>query len=169
MVSKSNNNMAQAHRFSKALVSLQPCHRLSVRAPFPSLPRISIPPRNPRLCITQRGLSVTSRRHAALAPSLPAQPTVVLCTPSPEYIEKEELDVELLPPEQVKLEITDRAAEVRIWPLLYITLCSQYHPAFVKNSRTRTKSRGCSQNFGGIRRMSRLSIQHEAGHWSLAR
>jgi len=108
--------MAQAHRFSKALVSLQPCLRLSARASFPSLLRISVPPRNPRLGITQRGLSATSRRHAALAPSLPAQPTVVLCTPSPEYIKKEELDVDLLPPEQVKLEITDRAAEVRIRP-----------------------------------------------------
>ena len=121
-----NNYMAQAHRFSKALVSLQPCHRLSVRTLFPSLPR-SVPPRNLRLCITQRGLSVTSRRHAALAPSLPTQPTVVLCTPSPEYIEKEELDVDLLPPEQVKLEITDRAAEVRIRPLLYTIFRSQYH------------------------------------------
>ncbi|CAA7259146.1 unnamed protein product [Cyclocybe aegerita] len=38
-------------------------------------------------------------------------PTVVLFSPSKEYIEQEELDVELLPPEQVKLEITDRAAE----------------------------------------------------------
>lgn len=106
--------MAQAHRFSKALVTLQLCHRLGVRSLFPSLPRISAPPRNPSLCVTQRGLSVTSRRHAALAPSLPAQPTAVLCTPSLEYIEKEGLDIELLPPERVKLEITDRAAEVRI-------------------------------------------------------
>lgn len=161
--------MAQAHRLSKALASLQPCFRLSVRAHFPSLLQISAPPRNLRLRITQRGLSATSRRHAALAPSLPAQPTVVLCTPSPEYIEKEELDVDLLPPEQVKLEITDRAAEVRIRPLLYTTFRSQYHPAFVKNSRTRTKSRGCSQNLGGIRRMSWLSIRYEASQWSLAR
>jgi hypothetical protein len=38
---------------------------------------------------------------------------VVLQTPSPEYIEQEELDVELLPSEEVKLVITDRAAEVR--------------------------------------------------------
>ena len=59
----------------------------------------------------QRNLSSTARRPAALAPSLPAKPTVVLATPSTDYIKKEELDVELLPPEQVKLDITDRAAE----------------------------------------------------------
>ena len=50
-------------------------------------------------------------RLAALASSLPAKPTVVLATPSMDYIEKEEMDVDLLPSEQVKLDITDRAAE----------------------------------------------------------
>jgi len=63
------------------------------------------------LAYIQRNLSSTARRPAALAPSLPAKPTVVLATPSTDYIEKEELDVELLPPEQVNLDITDRAAE----------------------------------------------------------
>ena len=66
-------------------------------------------PRNNPACI--RSLSSTPKRLAALASSLPAKPTVVLSTPSTEYIEKEELNVELLPPEQVKLDITDRAAE----------------------------------------------------------
>ncbi|KAF5321945.1 hypothetical protein D9619_001493 [Psilocybe cf. subviscida] len=56
-------------------------------------------------------LSTTPRQTAALASSLPTHPTEVLFAPSQEAIEKEELDVELLPPEQVKLEITDRAAE----------------------------------------------------------
>lgn len=40
---------------------------------------------------------------------------MVLQAPSPEYIEKEELDVELLKPEQVNLVITDRAAEVQLF------------------------------------------------------
>ena len=57
-----------------------------------------------------RSLSSTPKRLAALA-SIPAKPTVVLATPSTDYIEKEELDVDLIPPEQVKLDITDRAAE----------------------------------------------------------
>ncbi|KAJ2931297.1 hypothetical protein H1R20_g5829, partial [Candolleomyces eurysporus] len=48
---------------------------------------------------------------AALASEISAQPTIVLDTPSREYLEEEELDVELIPPEQVKLVITDRAAE----------------------------------------------------------
>ncbi|KAF8971080.1 hypothetical protein BDZ97DRAFT_1651723 [Flammula alnicola] len=59
----------------------------------------------------RRNLSSTIPRRAELASSLPTQPTVVLSMPSQEYIDKEELDVELLPPEQVRLEITDRAAE----------------------------------------------------------
>jgi hypothetical protein len=58
-----------------------------------------------------RSLSNTPKRLAALTSSLPAKPTVVLATPSTDYIEKEELNVEMLPPEQVKLDITDRAAE----------------------------------------------------------
>ncbi|KAF8160882.1 hypothetical protein B0H34DRAFT_653794 [Crassisporium funariophilum] len=49
--------------------------------------------------------------RAALASSLPTKPTVVLSSPSLEYIEKEEINVDLIPPEQVNLEITDRAAE----------------------------------------------------------
>jgi len=38
---------------------------------------------------------------------------MVLQTPSPDYIKEEELDVQLLPPDEVKLVITDRAAQVR--------------------------------------------------------
>jgi hypothetical protein len=65
-----------------------------------------------------RNLSSTTRRLAALASSLPTKPTVVLATPSTDYIEKEGLDFELLPPEQVKLDITDRAAEASLFHLI---------------------------------------------------
>jgi len=51
------------------------------------------------------------RRQATFAASLETRPTQLLSTPSPEFLEKEEIDVELLPPEDVKLVITDRAAE----------------------------------------------------------
>jgi len=54
-----------------------------------------------------------TRCYAALAGRLPSQPITVLQTPSLDYIKQEELDVELLPPDEVKLVITDRAAEVR--------------------------------------------------------
>ena len=66
--------------------------------------------------VSRRSFSNTLSRRDALASSLPTQPTVVLFTPSQADIEKEELDVELLPPELVKLEITDRAAEVSLCP-----------------------------------------------------
>ncbi|KAG6857758.1 hypothetical protein H0H87_004174 [Tephrocybe sp. NHM501043] len=39
------------------------------------------------------------------------KPTLLLSTPSPEYLEEEEIDVDLPPPEEVNLVITDRAAE----------------------------------------------------------
>ncbi|KAG5350488.1 hypothetical protein C0989_010795 [Termitomyces sp. Mn162] len=39
------------------------------------------------------------------------KPTLLLSSPSLEYLEREEIDVDLPPPEEVKLVITDRAAE----------------------------------------------------------
>lgn len=60
-------------------------------------------------------MSTTAKRLAALASSLPAKPTVVLATPSTDYIEKQELDVDLLPLDQVNLDITDRAAEASLF------------------------------------------------------
>ena len=42
-----------------------------------------------------------------------AHPTVVLYSPSPESIEEEEIDVDVLPPSEIRIELTDRAAEVR--------------------------------------------------------
>jgi len=58
-----------------------------------------------------RSISIMPPRSAALATQPPSHPTVVLFSPSAEYIEKEELDVEVLPPQEIKLVITDRAAE----------------------------------------------------------
>ncbi|KAJ7782847.1 hypothetical protein B0H16DRAFT_1297595 [Mycena metata] len=58
-----------------------------------------------------RQLTTSLPRRAALATPPPAQPTVLLFSPSPEYIEQEEIDVELLPPQEAQIVITDRAAE----------------------------------------------------------
>ncbi|KAJ7668480.1 hypothetical protein DFH06DRAFT_1181840 [Mycena polygramma] len=58
-----------------------------------------------------RALTTALPRRAALATPPPAQPTVLLATPSPEYIEQEEIDVQLLPPQEAQIIITDRAAE----------------------------------------------------------
>jgi hypothetical protein len=65
-----------------------------------------------------RHLSSTRYRRAALASNLTAKPTVVLTSPSLEYLKSEEIDVELIPKDHVKLVITDRAAEVRGFTLL---------------------------------------------------
>lgn len=86
--------------------------RLLRNHPRPTYTRLALA--RPTLSSRIQHLSTTSRQTAALASSLPTHPTEVLFAPSQEAIEKEELDVELLPPEQVKLEITDRAAEVSL-------------------------------------------------------
>lgn len=65
-----------------------------------------------------RHLSSTHHRQAALASKLPAKPTVVLTSPSLEYLKSEEIDVDLIPKDHVKLVITDRAAEVCSFTLL---------------------------------------------------
>ncbi|KZT23899.1 hypothetical protein NEOLEDRAFT_1068437 [Neolentinus lepideus HHB14362 ss-1] len=48
---------------------------------------------------------------AALASHPPSQRSVLLHLPSPEALEEEELDVELVPKEEATVDITDRAAE----------------------------------------------------------
>ncbi|KAJ7078822.1 hypothetical protein B0H15DRAFT_859367 [Mycena belliarum] len=58
-----------------------------------------------------RTLTTSWTRRAALASHPPAKPTVLLSSPSPEYIQQEEIDVELLPPQEAQIIITDRAAE----------------------------------------------------------
>ncbi|KAG6897715.1 hypothetical protein C0992_011925 [Termitomyces sp. T32_za158] len=58
-----------------------------------------------------KGSSQESETQATLASQVQGKPTLLLSSPSPEYLEQEEIDVDLPPPEQVKLVITDRAAE----------------------------------------------------------
>jgi len=65
----------------------------------------------PRLLHKSYRISPRLAHYATFATPPETRPTVVLSSPSVEYIEKEELDVELPPPENIKLIITDRAAE----------------------------------------------------------
>ncbi|GBE83936.1 hypothetical protein BKA93DRAFT_736354 [Sparassis latifolia] len=65
-----------------------------------------------------RKLSSSRLAQAALATNAPAEPTVLLAYPTPSTLQhdqaaedEDEPDVELLPPEEARLEITDRAAE----------------------------------------------------------
>lgn len=86
------------------------CHRVMLTNAFRSVSQTSTR-RHTRFSPTN------TRCYAALASRLPSQPIMVLQTPSADYIQQEELDVELLPTDEVKLVITDRAAEVRRTPL----------------------------------------------------
>ncbi|KAE9395930.1 hypothetical protein BT96DRAFT_966615 [Gymnopus androsaceus JB14] len=51
------------------------------------------------------------RRTTTATQHLPSSPTIILSLPSTEYLKKEEIDVELLPPEDAKVIIMDRTAE----------------------------------------------------------
>ncbi|KAJ4483707.1 hypothetical protein J3R30DRAFT_3283946 [Lentinula aciculospora] len=51
------------------------------------------------------------RRTTTVTQHLPSSPTILLSSPSIEYLEQEEIDVEALPPEDANVIITDRAAE----------------------------------------------------------
>ena len=64
-----------------------------------------------RLAFT-RHVASSSPSRANLTQTLSSHTTLLLQTPSPQYIAKQELDVDLPPPDHVKLVITDRAAEV---------------------------------------------------------
>ncbi|PFH52080.1 hypothetical protein AMATHDRAFT_94852, partial [Amanita thiersii Skay4041] len=59
----------------------------------------------------RRSLIASLPTKATLASRTPSHPTLLVQTPSPQYIAQEEIDVQLPPPEDVKLIITDRAAE----------------------------------------------------------
>lgn len=102
-------------RLTRAASPLIP-RRISARISSPRLLTRSFPPIS-----FARKLSTTTARYAALAGDTPGQSIVVLQTPSPEYLEQEEIDVELLPSDQIQLTITDRAAEVGI------LLCYEKH------------------------------------------
>ncbi|KAF8070375.1 hypothetical protein FPV67DRAFT_1016255 [Lyophyllum atratum] len=95
--------MSSATRLASRLFRQQ-ASLLIHRASAPALPV-----RTTRL--STRKFSRTPFRNATLASQSRGEPTIILSSPSAEYIEQEELDVELPPLEEVSLVITDRAAE----------------------------------------------------------
>lgn len=55
---------------------------------------------------------------------IPTQHSILLTFPTEKDIEEAELDAEPIPPEEAKIELTDRAAEVRkTVPLFIIPMC----------------------------------------------
>ena len=76
--------------------------------PRPTLPHTPHPPPSTRTLLTSRP------RGATLAANPPAHPTILIFSPTPEAIKQQELDIELLPPQDINIDITDRAAQVRI-------------------------------------------------------
>lgn len=103
-----------------------------------------------------RTLTTSWPRRAAL----PAQPTVLLSSPSPEYLEQEEIDVDLLPPQEAHIILTDRAAEVRLLPATVSH--SNVPPAIALHIRPADQSRRRTANSGRVRRLPWLSVQNGA-------
>jgi hypothetical protein len=101
------------HTVMSSTMLLRSLRAASHQGALRSVSRVPMVSRTPVRTPYSSRFSTSSSSKAALAHDLPAQPTILLDTPSADYIKEEELDVDLIPPEQVKLVITDRAAEVR--------------------------------------------------------
>jgi hypothetical protein len=61
-----------------------------------------------------RTLTSTNIRHAVLATHPPSQPIALIFSPFTKTKQEQELDVDAVLPQDVKIQITDRAAEVRL-------------------------------------------------------
>jgi len=59
----------------------------------------------------RRSFTSSKSSPSALASLPTAHPTTVLYSPSPQHLEQEDLDIEVIPPHDVQIELTDRAAE----------------------------------------------------------
>lgn len=109
----------------KADAPIQRWSKTSMSAALRQVARCTRRLSRPRiLCIRNQALSISSfpsryyhsspaRHYAAFAETIPSRPTMTKATPNLDYLEKEEIEVELPPPEQISVIITDRAAEVR--------------------------------------------------------
>jgi hypothetical protein len=70
----------------------------------------SVVPSNHRRTFSSKAKASSS----LLARTQPAaHPTIVVFSPSPQHLQEEEVDVDLIPHQDIKIELTDRAAEVR--------------------------------------------------------
>lgn len=106
----------------------------------------------------------TSARPSLANGNLAAHPTSVLFTPSPQHIEAEDIDIDLIPPQDAKLDLTDRAAEVTpLSPPGCTETSSIYVSATSRNIRTRRQPRRCITNSSRVRRMSRIPVQNGTG------
>ncbi|KAK0226041.1 hypothetical protein IW262DRAFT_1457281 [Armillaria fumosa] len=85
--------------------SLSSCVKLAPR-------RLSrLPAYRTSILLPTRSFSSTQCRRAAFAEQPPSQPTKLLSTPSKDYLEEEEIEVELPADNDLRIVITDRAAE----------------------------------------------------------
>lgn len=103
--------------------------------------------------LTSRVLSRTFAVTSRLKPA--SKSTVLLTSPSPKYLEQEELDVDLIPQKDINIEVTDRAAEVDsshaiLWSLNCVATIVDIRPAVQSECRT--------QNSGRIRWMPWVSV-----------
>ncbi|KAJ3973113.1 hypothetical protein EV361DRAFT_901971 [Lentinula raphanica] len=77
-----------------------------------TLTRHGTHPRTLNCSSTLRAYTASApRRTTIVTQHLPSSPTVLLSLPSQKYLEQEEIDVQLISPEDAKVIITDRAAE----------------------------------------------------------
>lgn len=95
---------------SSSSMSMRPCLSSLSRLLGPTPPRAARALTGVRS--QKRAFTLSSHRLAALASHPPSRPTVLIHAPSLKDVKDLEYEVDLLPPEQSKINITDQAAEV---------------------------------------------------------
>ncbi len=113
--------------------------------------------------------SASAPRRTTVTQHLPSSPTIVTSLPSPDYLEQEEIDVELLPAEEAKVIITDRAAEVTVTSCTEPAKADSSTLAITENIGAGERSQCCITNSRRVWWMSRLSVQDGIGQESVSR
>jgi hypothetical protein len=105
-----------------------------------------------------RVLRAQSSTTAAQSSSLPV---VVLRSPSPAAVAEQELDVKILSPQEINVQITQRAAEVRFYSrnVHYQIEKLPRHEATPSDLCAREQSRCSSSNSRRVWRMSWIPVQ----------
>ena len=124
---------------------------------------------------TQRTFASTASTRAAIAQRPPSHRTQLVSYPSPsetreEEDDEDEPDVELVPPEEATLEMTDRAAEVcttmfpsfRLAAILTMLVLARRSTATPFYRKTRSQRRGCVTDCRRERWVSWIPVQDGA-------
>lgn len=113
----------------------------------------------------------TSIRRAFVSSAQARAAAAVLSAPTQEAIDAEEIDVQLTPPHEARIELTDRAAEVRLSLTLRRLICNMHwRGTATAHHRSARAEPGCgAAHRGRVGRVPWLPVQDGARHCAQAR